>query len=261
MGLVNACDNLENAILTLNGTVATICIKYTDIGIGGNFCTIKPDCFNTTITCTKNGEAIEQTCRQRAGYGIPDECPADVNETNLDVTLVGPGYDYCFPCDLRDKFNPEVLAGAVNLSCKATYSNYIQDPSNNPIDLWMGAVSSNEVTMGQLKQVSVDFEPSINLGALGNTPVAILSTSDFDATKIDIKTIVITGNVSKDPSGSCVEKSSRTDLNGDGVRDIKIFVTTSCLKVTLSDTELTLTGNTTTGIHFYGTDSVNLVNQ
>ena len=257
-GVGDACEGeITNTFVSIDGTVANVCIVFNISGY-----TIRPDCFNTSLTCTdENGETIEPTCKIRVAYGIPDK--EKIGQVG-DVIPVYQGYSYCFPCDLLEQFNPQVLASVEKLTCKAIYSTYIQDPDTNTgtrVDLWMGAANSNELT---LQQVKVDLEPTLNLGNQGVTPVAIFSTSNFDATTIDPYSVTLTGNVSKPqcPNESCVDHWSYSDVNGDGIADIKLHFDTPCLercRLTTADTVVTLKGKTYGGTAIVGSDTVRII--
>jgi len=101
---------------------------------------------------------------------------------------------------------------------------------------------SNEISFVHLK---IDLEPTLNLGNMGVTPVAIYSTLGFDATTINPATVTLTGNVSNSPT-HCSVRSSNSDLNGDGKIDTKLFFDTPCLKdfLIIDDTVVTLKGKT-----------------
>ena len=70
-----------------------------------------------------------------------------------------------------------------------------------------------------------NFENTINLGASGSIPVAVLSSSTFDATTLDMATLKLAGAGvrvvgKKDPNLQC----SQTDVNGDGLMDVKCHI-------------------------------------
>ncbi|HLP43339.1 MAG TPA: hypothetical protein VK465_17675 [Fibrobacteria bacterium] len=113
------------------------------------------------------------------------------------------------------------------------------------------------------KQVSIDIKPgsfpnSINLNSNGTTPVAILSESDFDATKVDPSTVKLSGaSVKKKNNGSY--QATAEDANGDGIMDLVLHIITRDLQLTSLSTEAVLTGKTAGGLSITGTDSVNIV--
>jgi N-acetylneuraminic acid mutarotase len=106
--------------------------------------------------------------------------------------------------------------------------------------------------------VTIDIKPgsfpnSINLKSKGNVPVAILSSSTFDATTVDQSTVIFAG-ASPLPIGKSPE-----DVNDDGLLDIVLHFRTQDLNLQPSDTEAYLSGNTFTGQEFGGSDSVRIV--
>jgi hypothetical protein len=107
-----------------------------------------------------------------------------------------------------------------------------------------------------LVPITIDIKPgsfpnSINLGSKGVVPVAILTTPDFDASTVDPTTV-------KFADASPV-KWNMEDVDGDGDMDMIFHFDTQDLMLNSSSTEATLTGKTTGGIDFEGTDSVNIV--
>ena len=111
--------------------------------------------------------------------------------------------------------------------------------------------------------VSIDIKPgglpnAINLGSKGLTPVAILSTATFDATTANPATVKLAGApVALKANGQPM--ASIQDVNGDGIPDLVLQVSTSNLQLTAASTTATLTGQTFGGQNFQGTDSVLIV--
>ena len=67
-----------------------------------------------------------------------------------------------------------------------------------------------------------DYPNSINLGSHGVIPVAILSSPDFDATQVDLETVLLAGaSVAVRGKGSKL-LSYQEDINGDGLMDFVI---------------------------------------
>ena len=82
-------------------------------------------------------------------------------------------------------------------------------------------------------------------------PVAILSTTGFDVGTVDPETVVFAGTAPK--------KWTTEDIDGDGDIDLLLHFDTEKLNLTVSNTEATLTGQTTEGREISGSDSVRIV--
>ena len=108
-------------------------------------------------------------------------------------------------------------------------------------------------------QVDVDIEPShINLRSRGKVPVAILSTADFDASAIDLDTVTVAGApIDLRPNGTLA--SSLHDINGDGLLDLVVHISTAELQLTNFNTEALVEGFTLDRKFFWGSDAIEVV--
>jgi len=111
--------------------------------------------------------------------------------------------------------------------------------------------------------VRIDIKPgsdpnSINLGSGGNVPVAVFSTEDFDATGIDPASVTLAG-ASIRLKGKGTPMASFEDVNGDGILDIVVHISTSALELSDGDTQAVLEGETFDGIRIRGSDSVRII--
>ena len=88
----------------------------------------------------------------------------------------------------------------------------------------------------------------INLKSNGVTPVAILSTPTFDAADVDPSTVTFAGAVA--------QRSSMSDVNGDGLLDQVFQFATQELKLSVTDTQATLDGRTFGGLRVRGSGPV-----
>lgn len=107
-------------------------------------------------------------------------------------------------------------------------------------------------------QVSIDIKPgswpnSINLGQFGVTPVAVLTTSSFDAATVDGSTVRF------GPNQVLALRWALEDVDADGDTDMILHFSTRALGLTASSTEATLTGQTLGGGEIQGTDAVRIV--
>jgi len=109
--------------------------------------------------------------------------------------------------------------------------------------------------------VQIDIKPGaspnpINLKSKGNIPIAILSTSTFDAaTQIDQSSLTF-GRTGDEKS---LLRSNLGDVNGDGRLDITCFFDTQKTSFQRGDVQGVLKGKTINGVPIIGTDSVRIV--
>ena len=112
-------------------------------------------------------------------------------------------------------------------------------------------------------QVSIDIKPgsfpnSVNLGSNGVVPVAIFSTATFDARNVDPSSVTLAGARVK-LKGKGSPMASFEDVNGDGLLDLVVQVSTEALQLSQTDTQAILEGNTFSGRPIRGSDSVRIV--
>jgi hypothetical protein len=112
-------------------------------------------------------------------------------------------------------------------------------------------------------QQAIDIKPgsypnSINLESKGVVPVAILSSSTFDATTVDPLTVQL-GSANVAVRGKGTTMAHEEDVNGDGLLDLVIQVNTADLGFAPDAGEAVLTGYTFGGQFFWGTDEINIV--
>ena len=111
--------------------------------------------------------------------------------------------------------------------------------------------------------VEIDIKPgtlpnSINLGSQGTVPVAIFSTTSFDATTVDPMTVTL-ASASVRLKGQGTPAASSVDVDDDGLLDLVVHVSTEALALSSGDTEATLQGETYNGENIEGTDYVRIV--
>jgi len=113
--------------------------------------------------------------------------------------------------------------------------------------------------------VEIDIKPgshpnAINLGSHGLTPVAILSSEQFDATTVDPDTVELAGAGVEVRGKSNKFLAHAEDVNGDGLVDLVVQVATANLEPeSLQDGFATLTAKTYDGQTIEGTDEVIIV--
>jgi hypothetical protein len=129
--------------------------------------------------------------------------------------------------------------------------------------VWLGADAGNAhidymrvYAHNPVLPVTIDIKPgsfpnSINLGSKGVTPVAVLTTPDFDASAVDPATVVF--------AGAAAVRNHLEDVDGDNDRDLLLHFDTQSLGLDASSTEAVLTGVTVNGRQIEGSDSVRIV--
>ena len=111
--------------------------------------------------------------------------------------------------------------------------------------------------------VSIDIKPgsypnSINKGSGGNVPVAIFSSSTFDATTVEPESVTLASAPVK-LKGKGTPMAATEDVNGDGLLDLVVHVDTETLQINETDTDAVLEGKTTDGTPIRGIDSIRVV--
>ena len=110
--------------------------------------------------------------------------------------------------------------------------------------------------------VEIDIEPggdpnSLRLGP-GNLPVAILSSTTFDATTVDPRSVVLAGaRVTLRAQGTPM--ASAEDVDGDGRDDLVVHIDKAALELTAADVIAELTGRTFGGRVVFGVDEVRII--
>jgi hypothetical protein len=125
-----------------------------------------------------------------------------------------------------------------------------------------GALASVEVGTPTLT-VQIDVKPGsvtnpINPCSSGVLPIAVLSTSSFDARTVDPNTVMV-GTAHVRLTGRDGIATSPEDVDGDGDLDLVVHVLTTELGLRQADVTLTLTGTTFDGRPIKGTDSIAIV--
>jgi hypothetical protein len=255
-------------------TECTYCLEY--LGEGTSL-TFPPTCELINFTGTRNdGSILHAGCRQpqALGVGLADNGEGDLvcfNQEGSTACLDEYGVEgvsvVCTVCDVLDVFGNEQLSEGVS-DIGANTTNLIQDPesvpdctepSGNCFDIGMLTVETK--TTITVISVDIDIKPysdpsSINLDALTHVPVAIFSSSDFDATTVDPSTVTLDGAPVRLKNDG-TPHFYLDDVNGDGLTDMVVQVSTAGL--TPDSVEATLMGKTTDGETIIGVDPVTIV--
>ncbi len=124
---------------------------------------------------------------------------------------------------------------------------------NHDIFSW-SFISSSE------QEVAVDIKPGsdsnpVNLKSKGNIPVAILTTSDFDATTVDPLSVEFGPNNATESH----DQGHIEDVDGDGDLDLMLHFNTQETGIQCGDTTAFLAGETFDGQVIVGIDSIETV--
>jgi len=111
--------------------------------------------------------------------------------------------------------------------------------------------------------IVIDIKPgdtvnSVKLGSNGNVPVAILSTTTFDAATIDPGSVRLE-NAAVRLRGNGTAMATLQDVNADGRPDLVVHIVTQALSLGADDTEATLTAETFAGEPVRGSDTVRVI--
>jgi hypothetical protein len=109
---------------------------------------------------------------------------------------------------------------------------------------------------GTPTRAQVDIKPGsypnpINPRSNGVMPVAILGSSSFDVTTVNIQTVKFGPGQTAPANGTGVQ-----DINGDGIPDLVLHFDTRASQITCTDTAAFLNGQTTSGQPIVGSDSI-----
>ncbi|MEK7151441.1 MAG: hypothetical protein AAB784_01855, partial [Patescibacteria group bacterium] len=122
--------------------------------------------------------------------------------------------------------------------------------------------SFSDFAIFEKKQIlaSVDIKPgtypnTINLGSKGAVSVAVFSTTDFDATTIDPRTVTL-ANASIKRKSNGAAMYSFEDVNGDGLLDLVVHFDKKDLQLSETDTVANLVGYMFDGTEVIGSDSI-----
>ncbi len=120
-------------------------------------------------------------------------------------------------------------------------------------------------TRSMTQSISLDIKPGsttnkLNIKSNGVIPVAILSTTDLDATTVKVSTVCF-GDAGAETERDCTEKHRKghhDDVNGDGLVDLVLHFETQQTGIDGNDSEACLSGETTDGQQLEGCDDIHV---
>jgi len=143
---------------------------------------------------------------------------------------------------------------------------YAVGGTTSPIYYSYYDLATNEV-FNPILSVQIEIKPPatapvpINLSSAGVVPVAILSTSTFDATQVDPATVSLAGAevqmIGKSDKYSC----SVQDVNGDGLNDLVCQVSTAQFLIQPGQSNAVLQAKTLSGQPIQGQEAITIVPQ
>jgi len=101
-------------------------------------------------------------------------------------------------------------------------------------------------------------ENPVNYRAQGLLPVALLSSADFDATRVNPATVALEGAPAHRIGRGRLHET-RKDVNGDGRPDLLLFFSIPSLHLSPETTRVTMTGTAPDGSTFSATDKIRVV--
>lgn len=143
------------------------------------------------------------------------------------------------------------------------YTSPVSFPCGTLVKYMSADRAGNMELIQTVQTVPLDIKPgsdpnSLNLGAKGNTPAAILSTSAFDASKVDVASITLAGSsIALKPNGT--RMATFQDVNKDKRPDLVVHFATTNLQLTNGSTEALLRGKMQDGTPALGVDWVKIV--
>jgi hypothetical protein len=126
----------------------------------------------------------------------------------------------------------------------------------NVSDTYLVAIG-NSGTLAVQRQIQIDIKPGvstayINVGSHGTVPVAILSSSTFDAKTVNFKTLTF----GPKNAPALDKQADFKDVNGDGIPDLVVHFDNTKTGITKGATQACLTGKTSSGLAITGCDAI-----
>ena len=169
--------------------------------------------------------------------------------------------------------NVSFSGGAAVQSLGSTSPGTYYPTVQGSCDSLVGALFTAKAAVNLGLTVGIDIKPGsstnpINMGSRGVVPVAIFSTSSFDATKVLPGSITLAGGtVNLKGKGKPIYQFSISDLNGDVRPDMLVHIDTTTMSLDPSMFSAVLEGiyvqdlggGNTRNIPIYGSDAVTIV--
>jgi hypothetical protein len=113
------------------------------------------------------------------------------------------------------------------------------------------------------QRMSIDIRPGkkvnrVNVRSRSAIPVAIFGAPSFDVTSVDVESVCF-GAAAKPLRGDCTARTHKTrivDVNGDQIKDLKLYFDTRETRIVRGDTRACMVGQLANGTGVVGCDSV-----
>jgi len=228
------------SIDTLTGLISGN-LTYESAGTYSVTVTVSDGAADVSATFTWTVINATQTITATAGVGgsISPSGAVIVDYGDNQTFTIFPDSGYC----ITDVIVDDISAGSLT-----TYT-FTAVTANHTIEATFDVVTIT---------IEIDIKPgsdpnSINPNSKGVIPVAILTTGDFDATTVDLDTVLF------GPSEAAPVHCVFVGVDNDGDTDMLLHFRTQETGIGEGDTEATLTGKTIDGTDIIGTDSVRIV--
>lgn len=211
---------------------------------------------NSTVTINIRPDSIIEIPIATQSYAIPSNSPKSGDWIYFEFTTpvsVIPGNAYVLEVQSDTIYHLWFTTGD-------TYSpgNMIKNGDILTSQDWSFRTYGASTIKAPPIDVEIDIKPggnpnSINLRSKGVVPVALLTTTVFDATTVDPTTVIF--------AGAMPVKWSIKDVDNDGDVDVVFHFKTQELNLDSNNTEATLTGDTSNSAnpHIIGTCPVRII--
>ena len=243
--------------------------------------TIRPDCINTVCRIQCGTRLVAPTIFETM-YGIPDRTELEAGGGNagdlITIPAGAPNNTYSVTCDIAENHDAGLLSAAASLSggvcaVECAYTNYTVDRNidrttgdcnleNRPDGsedcirgIWVGSIKAGsasinvDLTATPVTRIGIDILPfrspnEWQCDRLFEIPVAILSSEDFDATKVNPRSVTF-GKTGAEVHNTFKPAPRMIDVNEDGLDDMILafrFGETgfSCSDIPLGATSVTV---------------------
>lgn len=201
----------------------------------------------SVVTVANAGPATAVLTRTTVGFTAPADCTVTPTGTQEDLRALDAGTAATF-------------TKSWTLSCaeprRHTFSTTATITANEPHPEDVNHANDTAAIGWQPTDVKPrSFPSAVNLKKEGLVPVAILSTTEFDAlTQVDRQSLTFGATGTEDSLVRCATDGE--DVDGDGLLDLVCQFATQAMALTCESTTATVMGRTVNGFRFEGQDDI-----